>query len=131
MGDRSRVLVFDDDDMVRAALVRLLSRSYRVTAVGTVGEALAALAAEEPAALISDLNVVGSREKGEHLLRWCAHKYPDCGLIIYSGESESRVVRSASLGHAFLTKNESTSEDILAAVEQFAERIDAVEPDGS
>lgn len=123
MGDRSRVLVFDDDPMVRAALLRLLSRSYRVTAVGTVGEAMQALAAEEPAVVISDLNVIGSREKGEHLLRWCAHKYPDCGLIVYSGESDARIVRSAGVGHAFLTKNEATSEDILAAVEQFAERI--------
>ena len=53
----ARILIVDDDDHVREALVDELSPTYSVEAVGSGGEAFDALAVHQYDVIISDLKM--------------------------------------------------------------------------
>jgi len=84
---RNRVLVVDDEDVVRAATVMALERKgFDVIAVSSGAEALAYLARDAPALMLLDLNM-------DDMSGWTVMSYVQCEprlrdmkTVIVSGE---------------------------------------------
>lgn len=83
-----RVLVVDDDDLVRNTLSRLLRREgHQVLVASGVDEALALLAEEgEVPLVLSDLHMPG--RDGMALLRELVFRYPDTAVIMLTGDGD-------------------------------------------
>lgn len=60
MSEHAHILLVDDDpDLLRLLTIRLKAGNYRVTAVGSAEAALARLAVELPALVITDVQLPG------------------------------------------------------------------------
>lgn len=80
---RALRVVVADDDAFTLSLVSggLEAQGYAVTVASSVSQAIEAVRAIDPHAVISDLNF-GTSENGTDLLRFVADEYPWVGLVV-------------------------------------------------
>jgi signal transduction histidine kinase len=88
----ARILVVDDDDHVREALVDELSGSYKVEAVGSGGEAIDALSSHEYDVIISDLKMPD--HDGIEVLEYARNHQRDAVRVLLTGYVDERAQRA-------------------------------------
>lgn len=81
-----KVLVVDDDEIIRDTLYELLSEEYFCQTAETAEKALARLEAEPYDVVLTDISMPGL--SGLELLGHVRQKYPDTPVIIISGISD-------------------------------------------
>jgi len=87
--DRTTVLVVDDEDGIRQALTRFLSRlGYHVQAASNAGEALQQLAAHHPQAMLCDIRM--PETSGVELLPKVLAQDPDLAVLMLTAIDEPR-----------------------------------------
>src|SRR6059036_306201 len=87
--DRTTVLVVDDEDGIRQALTRLLSRlGYHVQAAANANEALQLLAAHNPQAMLCDIRM--PETSGVELLPKVLARDPDLAVLMLTAIDEPR-----------------------------------------
>jgi signal transduction histidine kinase len=86
-----RILIVDDDEVVRVTFAGCLMERYSCMTAGNVGEALALLAKETFALVVA--GVVKSGNEGEELLREISERYPDTMVLMASGVDRPLRVR--------------------------------------
>jgi len=91
---RRRVLVVDDDDLVRSALVRTLNTAgYEVRDAASAEQALELLK-ESPAEIVMSDHLMPDMT-GLELLKRVRDRHPDCLRIIITGHAEMNVAIEA------------------------------------
>ncbi len=94
---RERVLVVDDEESVRSVFSDCLGLRHHCSAAANTDEALALLAANHYALVVTDINMPG--RSGTELLREVVARYPDTAVIIISGvDRTQRVLDALRLG---------------------------------
>ena len=88
-----RILIVDDEDMVRNFFADFLSDKYACTTAASSDEALAHLSIDGYALVISDVQMPG--RNGVELLREIRTRYPDTAVIMVSGIARSQRIRDA------------------------------------
>jgi two-component system NtrC family sensor kinase len=88
-----RILIVDDEDLVRNMFADFLSEQYVCTTAASSDDALAHLALNTYALVISDIQMPG--RNGVELLREIRTRYPDTAVIMVSGVSRSQRIRDA------------------------------------
>jgi signal transduction histidine kinase/FixJ family two-component response regulator len=88
----ARILVVDDDDHVRDALVDELSGSYRVEAVASGGEAFDALATQQYDVIISDFKMPD--HDGIEVLEFARQHQRDAVRVLLTGYLDERAQRA-------------------------------------
>jgi signal transduction histidine kinase/FixJ family two-component response regulator len=88
----ARILIVDDDDHVREALVDELSPSYRVEAVSSGGEAIDALAHHQYDVIISDLKMPD--HDGIEVLEYARQHQRDPVRVLLTGYLDERARRA-------------------------------------
>jgi signal transduction histidine kinase len=88
-----RILIVDDEDLVRNIFADFLSTDFVCTTAASCDEALAHLAVDRYALVISDVQMPG--RNGVELLREIRSRYPDTAVIIVSGIARSQRIRDA------------------------------------
>jgi len=88
-----RILIVDDEDMVRNLFADFLSEDFVCTTAASSDEALAHLAIDGYALVISDVQMPG--RNGVELLREIKSRYPDTAVIMVSGISRPQRIRDA------------------------------------
>jgi two-component system NtrC family sensor kinase len=92
-----RILIVDDEEMVRRLFADYLSERYSCTTASDTAQALAHLAEKEFALVISDVNMPGL--SGVELLRMITERYPDTVVVMVSGlDRTQRVLNAVRLG---------------------------------
>ena len=87
--DRTTVLVVDDEDGIRQALTRFLSRlGYHVQAAANANEALQLLAAHNPQAMLCDIRM--PETSGVELLPKVLARDPDLAVLMLTAIDEPR-----------------------------------------
>jgi DNA-binding NtrC family response regulator len=104
MHETRRVLVVEDDDDQREALAALVAAcGFRVVACRSYEEASAALAADHPDVLITDVRL--SERNGLQLVNLAALKYPDTMRVVLTGYDDIDLRKEAARsGTQFLLK---------------------------
>jgi two-component system, NtrC family, sensor kinase len=99
-----RILIVDDEEIVLNMFTAFLSDRYLCATAASCDEALAHLAGNSYALVISDVQMPG--RNGVELLREIRSRYPDTAVIIVSGIGRAQRIRDAlQLGAAdYLTK---------------------------
>lgn len=82
----SRILVVDDDEIIRDTLYELLSEEYDCQTAQTAEQALARLEVDTYDVVLTDISMPGL--SGLELLGHVRQKYPDTPVIIISGISD-------------------------------------------
>ncbi|GEM_PF-409673 len=96
-GNDKRILIVDDEEVVRTLFALSLSERYECTTAGDTQEALKLLAEQRFALVISDVQMPGL--SGVELLRKIISDFPDTAVIMVSGVDRSqRVVDALRLG---------------------------------
>src|SRR2546426_12665117 len=75
-----RILIVDDEQGVREIFAEYLSEGYKCTTAASADEALARLATEQYALVLSDVMMPG--RNGIELLREITMRYPNTGVIM-------------------------------------------------
>jgi signal transduction histidine kinase len=88
-----RILIVDDDEVVRETFASCLMEQYSCATAGNVREALAVLAKEPFALVIADMLMPG--RNGIELLREIIKRFPDTMVIMASGVDRTQRVRDA------------------------------------
>lgn len=85
---KKRVLIVDDDDLVRSALLRCLRgyTQFEVDAVGSSQEAFDRFSAAPYDVVVSDYKM--PQIDGVELLTWVAESYPATRRILLTGHAE-------------------------------------------
>ena len=92
-----RILIVDDDELVRTFFEAFLSERYSCATAGGFDEALALLNREEFALVISDVIMPG--RSGIELLREITTRFPETAVIMVSGvDRTQRVMDAVRLG---------------------------------
>jgi|SRR5688572_21156590 len=87
--DRTTVLVVDDEDGIRQALTRFLTRlGYQVSAAANAKEALERLAADRPQAMLCDIRM--PETSGVELLPKVLAQDPDLAVMMLTAIDEPR-----------------------------------------
>jgi DNA-binding NtrC family response regulator len=90
----NKVLIVDDDNLVRNALQRCLrGAEYKVDVASSSSEAFEKLTAEQYAVVVSDLKM--PRIDGMALLRWIAENQPNVRRILLTGHADLEAVVNA------------------------------------
>jgi CheY-like chemotaxis protein len=115
---RARILVVDDDELQRRAMVRLLQRSgFEPVVAGNYDEAIGALEKEQDLfAVVSDLQMPG--RSGLELLGEIRNRMPSARRVLVSGslaKGEAEQIVLSGLAHACVMKP-GTPEEILSAI---------------
>ena len=117
----SRILVVDDEELIRNLFALCLSEQYDCTTAGSANEALERLAEGPYALVISDVMMPG--RNGIELLREITSRYPETAVIMVSGVDRSQRVRDAlSLGAADYLIKPCELDVLMIAVERALER---------
>ncbi len=98
MKTTARILVIDDDDHVREALVDELSPFYRVEALGSAAEALEVLATEQFDVVISDLKM--PEHDGIEVLEFARAHQRDAVRVLLTGYLDERAQQALLLPEA-------------------------------
>ena len=104
MNRNRKILLVDDEEIIRLSFKRELQRFYDVFTASCYDEALTVLAKEHFDMLITDLVMPG--QNGLELLKKIKTNYPEMGVIIITGYGETRAVIETLRGGAddFLLK---------------------------
>jgi signal transduction histidine kinase len=95
--DNKRILIVDDDELVRSLFETTLSARHPCAVASGFDEALALLSREEFALVISDVIMPG--RSGIELLREITTRFPDIAVIMVSGvDRTQRVMDAVRLG---------------------------------
>lgn len=94
-----RILIVDDEPPVRNMFAEFLRDSYECSTAGSADDALAQLAVESYALVISDMMMPG--RNGVELLREITTRYPETAVIMISGVDRPQRVRDALRVGAF------------------------------
>jgi DNA-binding NtrC family response regulator len=86
-----RVLVVDDDEVIRDTLYELLSEDYICQTAETAEKAFARLEADPYDAVLSDISMPGL--SGLELLGQIRQKYPDTPVIMISGMGDQELAQ--------------------------------------
>lgn len=99
-----RILIVDDEDIVRNMFLSFLGEMYRCETAASCDEALAHLANNTYAVVLADVQMPG--RNGVELLREIRSRYPDTAVIMVSGISRPQRIRDTlQLGAVdYLTK---------------------------
>jgi two-component system response regulator AtoC len=92
MKTTARILVVDDDDHVREALVEELSPTYTVDAVASASEALDLLALDQYDVVISDLKM--PEHDGIEVLEFARTHQGDAVRVLLTGYLDERAHRA-------------------------------------
>jgi two-component system NtrC family sensor kinase len=98
-GTERRILIVDDEKSVREMFADHLSESFECQTAASADEALAELAIESYALVISDMMMPG--RNGIELLRDIRSRYPETAVIMVSGIDRPQRVRDAMRVGAF------------------------------
>ena len=82
----AKILIVDDDDVIRDTLFELLSINYKCDTAETVEQALAKLEAERFEVVLTDISLPGL--SGRELLGRVLLLYPGTPVIVVSGISD-------------------------------------------
>ena len=94
--DRTTVLVVDDEDGIRQALTRFLTRlGYQVSAAANAREALERLAADHPQAMLCDIRM--PETSGVELLPKVLAQDPDLAVLMLTAIDEPRTATAARM----------------------------------
>lgn len=88
-----RILVVDDDDLLREMFSSFLAENYVCRTACSSDEALAHLAVDDFALVVSDIQMPG--RNGVELLRDIRTRYPDTAVILVSGIDRPQRIRDA------------------------------------
>ncbi|HEX2268893.1 MAG TPA: ATP-binding protein [Pyrinomonadaceae bacterium] len=88
-----RILIVDDEDLVRDTFAAFLEDNYTCTTAASSDEALAHLADDDYALVISDIQMPG--RNGVELLREIRARYPDTAVVMCSGIDRPQRIRDA------------------------------------
>jgi putative two-component system response regulator len=92
--DGARILVVDDDDMVRLVLARQLEHAgYRCISAGGAAEARRLLAQERCSLMLCDVNMPG--ETGLDLIGSALAEHPDLATLMISGIDDAETAEAA------------------------------------
>ncbi len=94
----ARILIVDDDDDVRGALVDELSASYTVEAVSSGSEAFDALATQQYDVVISDLKMPD--HDGIEVLEFARNQQSDAVRVLLTGYLDERAQQALMSPHA-------------------------------
>jgi signal transduction histidine kinase len=95
--DEERILIVDDEEMLRSLFASTLGHRYPCATAASADEALARLAAETFALVISDVMMPG--RNGIELLREIVPRFPETAVIMVSGvDRTQRVLDALRLG---------------------------------
>jgi DNA-binding NarL/FixJ family response regulator len=134
---RALRVVIADDDAFTLSLVSggLEAQGFAVTATTTVAQAIEAVKAIDPHAVISDLNF-GTSENGTDLLRFVADHFPWVGLVVLTSHRSPELAvpdpQRIPRGAVYLVKSQLARIDDLADAVQRAisgapdDRVDAL-----
>jgi signal transduction histidine kinase len=89
----NRILIIDDEEVVRQLFAEALSENYECVTASNVQEALTLLAEQEFALAISDVQMPGL--SGVELLRKIVSDFPSVAVIMVSGVGRTQRVRDA------------------------------------
>ena len=89
----NRILIVDDEEVVRQVFAESLSENYECVTAPNVQEALSLLAKQEFALAISDVQMPGL--SGVELLRKIVSDFPSVAVIMVSGVGRTQRVRDA------------------------------------
>jgi len=116
-----RILIVDDEPPVRKMFAEFLGDSYECCTAASADEALALLAVESYALVISDVMMPG--RNGVELLREITARYPETAVIMISGVDRPQRVRDALRVGAFDYLIKPCEMDVLTfSVERALER---------
>jgi signal transduction histidine kinase len=117
----NRILVVDDEELVRSLFANFLGTRYSCQTASDSQEALALLAGEPFALVITDVNMPGL--SGVELLRCIVAQFPETAVIMVSGVDRSQRVLDAVRVGAFDYLIKPCSLDVLGlTVERALER---------
>ena len=117
MSSTTRILVIDDDPIVRASCQRVLGQEHDVRPVGTGQEGLAALANEPFHVALVDLKLPDI--SGMDILRQAPDRFPDVPVIIITGYSTIKTaVEAIKMGAFDYLAKPFTPDDLEAAVQK-------------
>jgi two-component system NtrC family sensor kinase len=88
-----RILIVDDEDLVRETFAAFLEENYACKTAASSDEALAHLALDDYALVLSDIQMPG--RNGVELLREIRSRYPDVAVIMCSGIDRPQRIRDA------------------------------------
>ncbi len=88
-----RILIVDDEDLIRETFAAFLEENYNCTTAASSDEALAHLATDDYALVLSDIQMPG--RNGVELLRDIRMRYPDTAVIMCSGIDRPQRIRDA------------------------------------
>lgn len=94
-----RILIVDDEAAIRLMFAEWLNEKYECTTAGSADEALAFLARDPYALVMSDMMMPG--RNGVELLREIKARYPDTAVIMISGVDRPQRIRDALRVGAF------------------------------
>ncbi|HJW25202.1 MAG TPA: sigma 54-interacting transcriptional regulator [Rhodocyclaceae bacterium] len=111
------LIVDDDEDILRLLTMRLLTRAFRVTAVGSAEEALASIAVDPPRVVVSDIRLPG--KDGQALFEELRTTRPSLPVILLTAHGTiPDAVEATSRGvFGYLTKP-FDSQILLAKIDQ-------------
>jgi DNA-binding NarL/FixJ family response regulator len=127
MSDRLRVVIAEDNYLVREGTRRLLEDSGQVEVVGAVGTAEEALDAVErlrPDCLLTDIRMPpGHNTEGIELARTVRARHPDVGVVVlsqYAYEAYAfELLKEGSAGLAYLLKDRvDQTEELVRALRE-------------
>ena len=115
------ILIVDDNDAVRNAFVYLFTYSgFRVWEASDGFEALAAMRAEAPDILLSDLDMPAM--SGFELLPIVRRRFPSVGVVAMSGTISCPSALEGIAAEAFYAKGTSCTASLLKSVQTLLER---------
>lgn len=118
----ARILVVDDDDHVREALVDELSGSYRVEAVASGNEAFDALATQQFDVVISDLKMPD--HDGIEVLEFARQHQRDAVRVLLTGYLDERAHRALLSPDAPYKVGKPWHDEIVVIVQRALEQRD-------
>ncbi len=113
-----RILVVDDEEIVRSLTVQVLERAgYEVVSVGGAEEALAVVAEEKLDLVVSDVMMPG--RTGVELLSELRAERPDLPVVLMTGGSPEpdRTARALEIGASAIVYKPFTHAELRSAVE--------------
>lgn len=118
---KQRLLLVEDEPVLRDALTRLLDRDYHVEVAADMDEAVVHLDAASFDAVLADHHLPG--QSGLELLEVVKRRRPETVRILISGDEDVRVTakRRARLVDGFLLKP-ATAREITACVHKALSR---------
>jgi len=121
--DRSKLLIVDDEEPVRRALERILERrGYDCTTASDVGSAREALATNEFALVLSDMNMPG--ESGLDLVKSIVLDHPRTATVMCTGLDDAELARAAiEIGaYGYIVKPFEPNEIVIAVMNALRRR---------